>query len=71
MFGSRLKQEGRRSNMKKTTKKSPSKASHKKAVKDLDVTPAKGGSVRGGITKSIDKSSAVLFQNCTTGEHKP
>jgi hypothetical protein len=69
MFGSRLKQEGRRSNMKKTTKKSPSKASHKKAVKDLDVTPAKGGSVRGGlhISKVIDKSSAVLFQKTTEG----
>jgi hypothetical protein len=31
----------------KTTKKSP-KASHKKAVKDLEVKPAKGGAVRGG-----------------------
>ncbi len=35
--------------MKKTTKKSPSKASHKKTVKDLDVKPAKGGTVRGGF----------------------
>jgi hypothetical protein len=34
--------------MKKTTKKSPSKASHKKAVKDLEVKPAKSGLVRGG-----------------------
>ena len=34
--------------MKKTTKKNPSKASQKKAVKDLDVKPAKGGTVRGG-----------------------
>jgi hypothetical protein len=34
--------------MKKVTKKSPSKASHKKTVKDLDVKPAKGGTVRGG-----------------------
>ena len=34
--------------MKKTTKKSAAKASHKKAVKDLDVKPAKGGTVRGG-----------------------
>lgn len=32
----------------KTTKKSPSKAAHKKAVKDLEVKPAKGGTVRGG-----------------------
>jgi hypothetical protein len=34
--------------MKKTTKKSPSKASHKKAVKNLEVKPAKGRTVRGG-----------------------
>jgi type VI protein secretion system component Hcp len=55
--------------MKKTTKKSPSKASHKKAVKNLEVKPAKGGTVRGGrgsvadlqISKVVDKSSAVLF----------
>ena len=36
--------------MKKTTKKSPSKAPRKKAVKDLEVKPAKGGTVRGGDT---------------------
>jgi hypothetical protein len=40
--------------MKKTTKKNP-KASHKKA-KDLDVKPARGGSVSGG-------------QKCAIGEH--
>jgi hypothetical protein len=34
--------------MKKTTKKT-TKASHKKAVKDLGVKPAKGGAVRGGF----------------------
>jgi hypothetical protein len=34
--------------MKKTTKKSSSKASHKRARKNLDVTPAKGGTIRGG-----------------------
>ena len=34
--------------MKKTTKKGPSKASKKKAVKDLAVEPAKGRTVRGG-----------------------
>ena len=33
--------------MKKTTKKSP-KASQRKAIKNLDVKPVKGGSVRGG-----------------------
>jgi hypothetical protein len=38
----------RKGDMKKTTKKSASKASHKKAVKDLEVRPAKGGTVRGG-----------------------
>jgi hypothetical protein len=55
--------------MNKTTKKSASKASHKKTLKNLDVTPAKGGSVRGGlhISKVIDKSSAVLFQKTTEG----
>jgi hypothetical protein len=35
--------------MKKTTKKGPSKASKKKAVKDLAVKPAKGRTVRGGF----------------------
>ena len=56
--------------MKKTTKKSPSRASRKKTVKDLEVKPTKGGTVRGGktgfndivITKKIDKSSPILFQ---------
>ena len=33
--------------MKKITKKTPSKA--KRAVKDLEVKPAKGGTVRGGV----------------------
>jgi hypothetical protein len=60
MFGSRLKQEGRRNDMKKTTKKSPSKPAHKKAVKNLEVKPAKGGTVRGGVHK-IDKASPVLI----------
>ena len=36
--------------MKKTTKKHHSKAS-KKAAKDLDVKPVKGGAVRGGTPK--------------------
>ncbi len=31
--------------MKKATKKTPSKASQKKAVKDFDVKPSKGGTV--------------------------
>ncbi len=35
--------------MKKTAKKNPSKASNKKAVKDLEVKPVMGGSVRGGF----------------------
>jgi hypothetical protein len=35
--------------MKKTTKKNP-KASHKKALKNLDVKPAGGAKVRGGAT---------------------
>ena len=38
-----------RSDMKKTTKKSAPKVSQKKAVKNLDVKPAKGGTVRGGF----------------------
>jgi type VI protein secretion system component Hcp len=65
MFGSRPKQEERRNDMKKTTKKSPSKASHKRARKNLDVTPAKGGTVRGGltITKHIDKASPKLYDS--------
>ena len=43
--------------MKKTTKKSPSKA--KKAVRNLDVKPAKGGTIRGG--KVLDKSTPLLM----------
>ena len=35
--------------MKKATKETSSKAPHKKAVKDLDVEPAKGQAVRGGV----------------------
>ena len=35
--------------MKKTTKKGALKASQKKAVKNLDVKPTKGGTVRGGF----------------------
>jgi hypothetical protein len=34
--------------MKKTTKKNSQKASHKKAIKNLAVKPAKGGTIRGG-----------------------
>ncbi len=37
--------------MKKTTKKGASKAAHKKAIRNLQVKPAKGGTVRGGIAK--------------------
>ncbi len=32
----------------KTKKKSAPKASHRKAVRNLDIKPAKGGTVRGG-----------------------
>jgi hypothetical protein len=35
--------------MKSTTTQGASKASHKRARKNLDVTPAKGGTVRGGF----------------------
>lgn len=48
--------------MNKTTKKNPSKASQKKAVKDLGVTPAKGGAVRGGII-------VVCGTTTRTGKH--
>lgn len=34
--------------MKKSTKKTAPKAPHKKAIKNLEVKPAKGGTVRGG-----------------------
>lgn len=53
--------------MKKATKK----GAPRKSVKDLDVKPVKGGSVRGGITvaKVVDKSSATLYQTCATGVH--
>jgi hypothetical protein len=36
--------------MKKTAKKGPSKASHRKVIKDLEVKTAKGGTVRGGVS---------------------
>ncbi len=38
-------------------KKSASKASHKRKVKDLEIKPAKGGTVRGG----------KVFPKVTTG----
>jgi hypothetical protein len=47
--GDENRERERRTDMKKTTKKAASKASHKKAIKDLDVKPAKGGAVRGGV----------------------
>ena len=40
--------------MKKTTKKSAAKVSRKRALKNLDVKPAKGGTVRGG-DKAVSK----------------
>jgi hypothetical protein len=60
---SRHKLGERTNDMKRATKKTPSKASHKKAVKDLDVKPAKGRTVRGGITvsKRTDTASVDLF----------
>jgi len=51
------------------TKKSSPKTSHKNAIRDLDVTPVKGGSVRGGISKLVDKSSPVLIEKCEPGKH--
>jgi hypothetical protein len=47
--------------MKKTTKKSLSKASHKKAVKNLEVKPAKGDTVRGGRQYLEFKLKEVLI----------
>jgi hypothetical protein len=41
--------------MKKTTKKNLPKASQKKAVRNLDVTRAKGGTVRGGCGTGMSK----------------
>ena len=41
--------------MKKTTKKQPPKAFKKKAVKDLEVKPVKGGMVRGGWDVKVNK----------------
>ena len=40
--------------MKKPAKQSP-KASPKKVIKDLEVKPAKGGTVRGGVRKAGEK----------------
>jgi hypothetical protein len=39
--------------MKKTTKKSASKAAHKKVARDLEVKPAKGAAVRGGLKQNV------------------
>jgi hypothetical protein len=52
--------------MKKTTKKGPSKATKKKAVKDLDVKPAKGGTVRGGLGVIQGESSDVKHRDWVT-----
>jgi hypothetical protein len=41
--------------MKKITKKTSLRASHKKAIKDLDVKPAKGRTVRGGRAEELPK----------------
>ncbi len=46
--------------MKKTTKKSPSKASKKRAVRDLDVRPAKSGTVGGGSGGDMPQESLTL-----------
>ncbi len=46
--------------MKKTTKKNPSKASYKKAVRDLDVKPAKSGRVGGGSGGDMPQESLTL-----------
>ncbi len=53
-------EEERRNDMKKTTKKGPSKASHKKAVRDLRVKPAKDGTVRGGWGASTPQNQKWL-----------
>ncbi len=41
--------------MKKITKKGPSKASKKRTTKNLDVKPAKGATVRGGVHGGWDQ----------------
>jgi hypothetical protein len=46
--------------MKKTTKKSAAKASRKRALKNLDVKPAKGGTVRGG-DKGHSENCSLAF----------
>ena len=63
-----LNRKKRRNDMNKTKKSSP-KTSQKNAIRDLDVTPVKGGSVRGGISKLVDKSSPVLIEKCEPGKH--
>jgi len=39
--------------MKKTTKKNPAKVSGRKAIRNLEVKPAKGGTVRGGMKPPV------------------
>jgi hypothetical protein len=46
--------------MKKTTKKNPSKAVQKKAVKDLDVRSGKSGTVRGGDMASPKRGITTI-----------
>jgi len=41
--------------MKKTAKKTPRKASGRKAIRNLEVKPAKGGTVRGGTAPRHEK----------------
>jgi hypothetical protein len=45
----------RKDDMRKTAKKRLSKATQKKAVKDLEVKPAKGGGVHGGCGTGMTK----------------
>ncbi len=51
----------------KTTKKTPSKPAHKRAIKDLDVKSVKGRTVRGGIVKLVDADSPKLHDTPVKG----
>ena len=53
--------------MKKTTKKSAAKVSRKRALKNLEVKPAKGGTVRGG-DKAVRKGDGFVGFGDIKGE---
>ena len=56
-YDARIHHEEGRTNMKRSKKKNPPRASHKKAVRNLDVKSTKAGKVRGGATATVSTAT--------------